>query len=195
MFDPNPTKKGKNRGTLHVHIISAQSLPNMDTQGYTDGFVTMQLLPNNTKKKSRVVNDDLNPTWNEKFTFRKVSFEELSSQRALQLKVWDHDMGFSNDFIGGLRLGPNAASTTEHREEWMDSNSKEAQQWEDMLAHPGEWVECGHSLRASMDHRKFANPELVVRESEDSFPRIEEEEEEEEEEDTGSASFRPRVRQ
>lgn len=190
MFDPTPTKKGKSKGILHVHIKNAKSLPNMDTIGYTDGFVRMSLLPNRAKrKKTCVVNDDLNPVWNEKFTFTNVSLDELSTERVLELTAWDHDTLSSNDFIGCLRLGPTPGSV-EGRHEWMDSSTTEAKHWEDMLACPGQWAEATHSLRLSMDPRKFDSPAVVIEEAEGTLPHINEEGGEEE---NLRGSFRPRV--
>ena len=188
MLDPSQKKKGK--ATLHVHIKEAQSLPNMDTIGYTDGFVKMCLLPNRMgRKKSNVISDNLNPRWDEKFTFSNLNLAELSIQRVLELTVWDHDMLSSNDFIGGLRLGP-APGKGEGHKEWMDSNSKEARHWEEMLATPRKWVEFVHPLRASMNPRKVtSNPalELSIKEAENllTHDNIEERKAE--------GVFRPRV--
>lgn len=190
MFDPNPTKKRKDKGILHVKIQSAKGLPNMDTDGLTDGFVKMSLLPDKTKrKKSRVVDNDLNPVWNQTFTFKNVSLDELTTQRVLELTVWDHDTLSSNDFIGALRLGP-APNKVKDREEWMDSGCTEAKHWEDMLAHPGEWVESSHSLRPSMSPRNLDNPDFVIQEVDHVIaPSIIDDEEEE----LATSVFRPRV--
>lgn len=143
MFDPD-------KGFLHINIMSAESLPNMDSLSLTDGFVKILLLPSQSeKRKTRVVRDSLNPTWNQKFTFKNVSVEDLRLKRVLQLTVWDHDYLTFNEFIGGLRLG---SSPSKHNkpEEWMDSISGEAEHWEAMLDKPGEWVESTHPLRGSV---------------------------------------------
>ena len=189
MFDPNLTKKRKDKGTLHINIQSAIGLPNMDTDGLTDGFVKMSLLPNKAKrKKSRVVSNDLAPVWNEKFTFMNVTLDELATQRVLELTVWDHDTLSSNDFIGALRLGP-TPSKVEGREEWMDSGSTEAKHWEDMLARAGEWVESTHSLRPTMSPRNLDNPDLVIEEVDNSPTPSNTVEKEEH----AAGAFRPRV--
>ena len=161
MFEPVQTQRGVTKGTLHVEIKNATSLPNMDEQGYTDGFVKMSLLPNTNynRKKTSVINDNLNPVWNEKFRFTNVKQNELLTQRVLELTVWDRDMLSSNDFIGGLRLGP--ALNTGGQHQWVDSNAEEARHWEEMLAHSGEWVECCHPLRASMEYRTGVNTPII----------------------------------
>lgn len=164
MFEPGKAQRGITKGTLHVEIKNATSLPNMDVQGYTDGFVKMSLLPSTSRKKTHVINDDLNPVWNERFEFTNVKQNDLLTQRVLELTVWDHDKLSSNDFIGGLRLGPalNKPDSQQQQQkqqqpQCVDSNAEEARHWEEMLAHPGEWVERCHSLRASMSHRTGVN--------------------------------------
>ena len=156
MFSPKETKKGKIHGTLHLAVKQAQDLPKMDASGLTDGFVKCYLLPDKSsggKRKTGVVKNNLNPVWGEQFSYEKVILDELSSERVLEVTVWDWDRGSSNDFIGGLRLGPAPGRTTKHKE-WMDSIGDEVSHWAAALAHPGEWVEQWHTLRPSMDPRK-----------------------------------------
>ena len=145
-------KRRRTKGTLHVQIKQAEELPVMDTHSLTDATVKCYLLPNQSssgKRKTGVVKNSLNPTWDEHFTY-STSLEELKAKRVLEVTVWDYDRRGSNDFIGGLRLGtiPTQASK---RKEWMDSVGDEVSHWEAVLAHPGEWVEQWHTLRPSMD--------------------------------------------
>ncbi len=155
MFSPSPSKQGHTKGTLHIAVKNARNLPNMDTKGLTDGFVKLYLLPDKSakgKKKTAVIKDNLSPEWNEEFAYERVLLEDLRAARVLEVTVWDYDRGSSNDFVGGLRLG-SAPNRTENHKEWMDSNADEASHWEEMLTRHDEWVECWHSLRASMDPR------------------------------------------
>ena len=154
MFQRLQTKKGIIKGTLHIHIQSARALPNMDERGYTDGFVRMSLLPHRDKqKKTRVISDDLNPVWDQKFTFPGVALEDLKTKRVLELTVWDYDMLCSNDFVGALRLGPSPGDVEGEGKthDWMDSRAREAKHWKEMLSRCDEWVEYSHLLRPSMD--------------------------------------------
>ena len=157
MFSPGETQRGRRgsrtRGLLHILIKQAEELPIMDPHGLTDGTVKCYLLPNrssHSKKKTAVIKNNLNPIWEEQFTY-DVTFEELSSERVLEVTVWDYDRRGSNDFIGGLRLGPAPSTHMAKHKEWMDSIEDEVTHWEAMLAHPGEWVEEWHVLRPSMD--------------------------------------------
>lgn len=97
----------------------------------------------------QVVMNSLAPVWNEEFVY-KASLKELTGERVLEVTVWDYDKRGSNDFIGGLRLGPKPSGTP--HVEWMDSIGEEAAHWEAVLARPGEWVEQWHTLRPKMDH-------------------------------------------
>ncbi len=124
----------------------------MDAHAQMDATVKCYLLPNRKsrgKKKTQVIKNSLNPVWEEQFTYQ-VTREELSKERVLEITVWDYDNRGINNFVGGLRLGPSHAGG-KHKK-WMDSTGDELSHWEDMLAHPGEWVELWHNLRPSIEH-------------------------------------------
>lgn len=125
----------------------------MDLNNQTDGVVRCYLLPNKMvggKKKSSLVKNSLNPVWNDELTYTYLSLNELEDSRTLEVTVWDFDRRGSNQFIGGIRLGPNPFDIPDQFN-WMDSSESEATHWQDMLSNPGEWVEAWHTLRPSMD--------------------------------------------
>ena len=127
----------------------------MDEHGLTDATVKMYLLPNQTssgKRKTKIIKNSLNPVWNEQFTYENICLEDLTAGRVLEVTVWDFDRRGSNDFIGGLRIGPppGSAAAGGKPKDWMDSIGDEVTHWEDMLVRPGEWVEQWHVLRPSM---------------------------------------------
>ena len=154
-FCPYENKsQGLGKGSLFVSVKEASGLPIMDPNGLTDASVKMYLLPSRSaiaKKKTRIINNDLNPAWNEEFEFRRVSLEDVCSRRVLELTVWDYDRRGCKNFIGCLRLGPNPASCSSPRKGWMDSAGEEVAQWEAMLNNLGEWVEQEHHLRPSIE--------------------------------------------
>ena len=158
MLTLGDTKKGKTKVALKITIKQARDLLNTDTKGLTDAFVKCYLLPDKSssgKRKTGVVKNNLNPVWEEQFTYEKVTLEELSKERVLEVTVWDfHKQG--NDFIGGLRLGSTPGRAAKHKE-WMDSIGDEISHWEAALARPGEWVEEWHTLRTTMDHRSVGS--------------------------------------
>ncbi|KAI3513822.1 hypothetical protein L1887_12005 [Cichorium endivia] len=69
------------RGVLSVTVISAEDLPPADLSGKADPFV--------------VVNQNLNPSWNETFDF----VVEDGLRDMLIANIWDHDT-FGKDYMG-----------------------------------------------------------------------------------------------
>ena len=143
-------KKSKGQGTVHVTVQQA-----MDFQEPVDSFVKLYLLPDKSssgKRKTKIIKSSLKPSWEETFTFEKIVQESLSSERVLEITVWNFHKRSGNVFIGGLRLGPAPGSAAKHKD-WMDSIGDEVTHWEDMLSNSGEWVEQWHTLRSSMNPR------------------------------------------
>ncbi|GMH30684.1 hypothetical protein Nepgr_032527 [Nepenthes gracilis] len=93
-----PTPKRKDvivRGVLSVTVISAQDLPAVDLIGKADPFVVLKMKKSETRNKTRVVNDSLEPVWNQTFDF----LVEDGLHDMLILEVWDHDT-FGKDYMG-----------------------------------------------------------------------------------------------
>ncbi|XP_052182580.1 synaptotagmin-5 [Diospyros lotus] len=83
------------RGVLSVTVISAEDLPPADIMGKADPYVVLTLKKAGTKNKTRVVNESLNPEWNQTFDF----VVEDGLHDMLILEVWDHDT-FGKDYMG-----------------------------------------------------------------------------------------------
>ncbi|WCJ30332.1 Calcium-dependent lipid-binding (CaLB domain) family protein [Euphorbia peplus] len=83
------------RGVLSVSVIQAEDLPAVDLMGKADPYVVVYMKKSGTKNKTRVVNECLNPVWNQ--TFDYVVEDALHDM--LILEVWDHDT-FGKDKIG-----------------------------------------------------------------------------------------------
>ncbi|KAL2338425.1 hypothetical protein Fmac_012871 [Flemingia macrophylla] len=83
------------RGVLSITVISAEDLPATDFMGKSDPFVVLTLKKAETKNKTRVVNDSLNPVWNQTFDF----VVEDGLHDMLIVEVWDHDT-FGKDYMG-----------------------------------------------------------------------------------------------
>ncbi|CAD6216916.1 unnamed protein product [Miscanthus lutarioriparius] len=94
-YDVNQRKNVITRGVLSVTVISAEDLPPMDIGGKADPFVVLYLKKGETKRKTRVVTDTLNPIWNQTFDF----MVEDALHDLLMVEVWDHDT-FGKDYIG-----------------------------------------------------------------------------------------------
>ncbi|GMN47291.1 hypothetical protein TIFTF001_016470 [Ficus carica] len=83
------------RGVLSVSVISAEDLPPVDLMGKADPYVSLTLKKAGTKNKTRVVNDSLNPVWNQTFDF----VVEDGLHDMLIVEVYDHDT-FGKDYMG-----------------------------------------------------------------------------------------------
>jgi len=78
-----------------VTVISAEDLPGVDLMGKADPYVVLTMKKSETRNKTRVVNDSLNPVWNQTFDF----VVEDGLHDMLILEVWDHDT-FGKDYMG-----------------------------------------------------------------------------------------------
>ncbi|XP_061341048.1 synaptotagmin-4-like isoform X2 [Gastrolobium bilobum] len=87
------------RGVLSVTVISAEDLPVVDLMGKADPFVVLMLKKSEKKLKTRVVNESLNPIWNQTFDF----VVEDGLREMLILEVWDHDT-FGKEKIGRVLM-------------------------------------------------------------------------------------------
>ncbi|CAK8563474.1 unnamed protein product [Lathyrus sativus] len=87
------------RGVLSITVISAEDLPAVDFMGKSDPFVVLTLKKAETKNKTRVVNNSLNPVWNQTFDF----VVEDGLHDMLLVEVYDHDT-FGKDYMGRVIL-------------------------------------------------------------------------------------------
>jgi len=107
------------------------------------------LLSHNKKQsfKSEVDKSGDSPCYIAKFHFDKVTDEELSYDRVLEITIWEPHLS-TNEFVGGIRLGPKPRIG--NKIEWMDSVGSEVSQWEMMIACPAEWIDEWHLLHSLM---------------------------------------------
>ncbi|KAG6432389.1 hypothetical protein SASPL_103965 [Salvia splendens] len=75
-------------GLLKVTIVKANDLKNMELIGKSDPYVTVHIRPL-FKVKTKVVNNNLNPTWNQTFDL----IAEDKETQSLILEVFDQDIG------------------------------------------------------------------------------------------------------
>ncbi|XP_068106065.1 synaptotagmin-like protein 4 isoform X2 [Hyperolius riggenbachi] len=137
---------------LHVWVKEAKNLTALKSGGTSDSFVKGYLLPiksRNTKRKTPVVKKTLNPHYNHTFVYKGVAVEDLQNT-CLELTVWDREPLSSNDFLGGVRLGPGTGYYNGQPVDWMDSTGEEMNLWAKMRQFPASWAEGTLPLRATM---------------------------------------------
>ncbi|WVZ17634.1 hypothetical protein V8G54_010616 [Vigna mungo] len=78
----------KPQGKLSVTVVKATALKNMEMIGKSDPYVVVHIRPL-FKYKTKVVDNNLNPTWNERF---ELIAEDKETQ-SLILEVFDKDIG------------------------------------------------------------------------------------------------------
>ncbi|XP_056162488.1 synaptotagmin-5 isoform X1 [Syzygium oleosum] len=83
------------RGVLSITVISAEDLPPTDLMGKADPYIVVSMKKSGMRNKTRVVNDSLNPVWNQTFDF----VVEDGLHDMLIIEIWDHDT-FGKDYMG-----------------------------------------------------------------------------------------------
>lgn len=82
---------------LLVHVIEARCLLAMDLNGLSDPYVKLQL--GKHRSRTKVVKKNLNPYWDEEFSFRVGDLSE-----ELTVSVLDEDKYFNDDFLGQVKI-------------------------------------------------------------------------------------------
>ncbi|WOK94127.1 C2 and GRAM domain-containing protein [Canna indica] len=82
---------------LLVHVIEARNLQAMDLNGLSDPYAKLQL--GKHRAKTKVVKKNLNPVWDEEFSFRVGDLSE-----DLIVCVLDEDKYFTDDFLGQVKV-------------------------------------------------------------------------------------------
>ncbi|XP_061553834.1 rabphilin-3A isoform X9 [Phycodurus eques] len=94
------------RRQLQCCVIKAKGLKPMDSNGLSDPYVKLHLLPGASKSnklRTKTLKNTLNPTWNETLVYHGITDEEMS-RKTLRLSVSDEDKFGRNDFIGETRV-------------------------------------------------------------------------------------------
>ncbi|KHJ49187.1 C2 domain protein [Trichuris suis] len=90
---------------LLISIFKAANLPAMDSNGFSDPYVKLHLLPlatKATKLRTRTMPKTLNPCWNEQLIYHGVSLDDMK-RKTLRLMVLDEDR-IGSDFLGETRV-------------------------------------------------------------------------------------------
>jgi Ca2+-dependent lipid-binding protein len=103
-----------------VKIVEGEELKACDPNGLSDPYVVLCDEYQNRLHRTRVINRNLNPRWDESV--------DISVEGALNLiaTIWDHDMIGDHDFVGrtSLKLDPVHFSDYLPREFWLDLDTQ-----------------------------------------------------------------------
>lgn len=95
----DPSESVNNQGNLRVDLLDATDLPAADRNGFSDPFCRF-MLGGKEVFKSKVQKKSLQPAWNEYFETQVRS--RIAAD--FELKVFDWDLGGSDDFLGKARI-------------------------------------------------------------------------------------------
>ncbi|EKX53423.1 hypothetical protein GUITHDRAFT_54647, partial [Guillardia theta CCMP2712] len=86
-------------GVAEVGVIKAKSLKRMDMAGLSDPYVMLSMTGGGgwrkKAKKTKIVRNNLNPEWNQEFSFPVTDLEQK-----VELILYDHDDLGSDDIMG-----------------------------------------------------------------------------------------------
>ena len=91
--------------TLTCNVVEAQNLAPKDSNGLSDPYIKLKLLPQNGSSRSwktETIKRNLNPKWNETFT---IDLQEGDKEHRLMLECWDWDKSSRDDFMGAMSFG------------------------------------------------------------------------------------------
>jgi len=90
--------------TLKLKIIQGRDLAAKDSNGLSDPYVRVTLLPDKKHRlETKIKRRTLNPRWNETFYFEGFPINKLQS-RVLHLHCYDYDRFSKDDSIGEIHL-------------------------------------------------------------------------------------------
>ncbi|XP_010879570.5 extended synaptotagmin-1 isoform X1 [Esox lucius] len=118
----SPDPSFATEGVLRIHLLEGQNLVPKDNmiggmvKGKSDPYVKINI--GGETFESRVINRNLNPTWNEMY---EVVLTTLPGQE-LHLEVFDKDMDMKDDFMGRLKINLKDIITSQYTDQWYTLN-------------------------------------------------------------------------
>ena len=85
---------------LHIRIVEARDVPNMDIVGKSDPFVVVTVSGTTRKWKTQTVQNSSSPIWNHKLMIQLVS----GQIETIKLTLYDNDELSDPDEIASLKI-------------------------------------------------------------------------------------------
>eukprot|EP00359_Climacostomum_virens_P007038 CAMPEP_0204903122 /NCGR_PEP_ID=MMETSP1397-20131031/4060_1 /ASSEMBLY_ACC=CAM_ASM_000891 /TAXON_ID=49980 /ORGANISM="Climacostomum Climacostomum virens, Strain Stock W-24" /LENGTH=470 /DNA_ID=CAMNT_0052071707 /DNA_START=905 /DNA_END=2314 /DNA_ORIENTATION=- len=119
---------------LTVHVVKAQNLLPMDIGGTSDPYVILSC--ENQQIETRYISNDLNPVWEETFTFQVQKGNE-----DLQVIVMDHDTLGRHDFEGQVFIPLATIADQMKHDQFFDLNGKNpSEPWQGRIHLTLQWI-------------------------------------------------------
>ncbi|XP_055725252.1 uncharacterized protein LOC129815440 isoform X2 [Salvelinus fontinalis] len=118
----SPDPSFATEGVLRIHLLEGQDLVPKDNmmggmvKGKSDPYVKINI--GGETFESRVINRNLNPTWNEMY---EVVLTTLPGQE-LHVELFDKDMDMKDDFMGRLKISLKDIITSQYTDQWYILN-------------------------------------------------------------------------
>ncbi|XP_045561814.1 uncharacterized protein isoform X4 [Salmo salar] len=118
----SPDPSFATEGVLRIHLLEGQNLVPKDNmmggmvKGKSDPYVKINI--GGETFESRVINRNLNPTWNEMY---EVVLTTLPGQE-LHVELFDKDMDMKDDFMGRLKISLKDIITSQYTDQWYTLN-------------------------------------------------------------------------
>lgn len=148
---------------LFVRIIQAKNLLSKDTNGYSDPFVKIYLLPGReqeNKRRIKHVTKTLHPRWDQMVTYGHMHREEVQYKK-LEITVWDYDRFKANDFLGQVTIDLKNPNVIDDKPHWYRLQSLRARE---------EMTNRGSSPRLSQIHSVDSSGSLAIKKNAVQIP-------------------------
>ncbi|CAG8448632.1 6453_t:CDS:2 [Funneliformis mosseae] len=100
------------KGTLKVIVAEARNLKDEDLVGKSDPYVKL-ILDENNIQTTQTKKNNLNPVYNEQFSFN------VDGQKKLEIKVYDKDTVGDDDLIGEEKIKLSDISSKKYVDTWV----------------------------------------------------------------------------
>lgn len=144
--------------TLSITAIAGRGLKAMDYNGLSDPYITFQVGSSRRTVKTKVIDQNLNPKWNEKLEL-SVPLHDIKQKQQLCIRVMDEDTMSKDDLIGTVQVP--LASIVSQSQKYLESPNLGLD-----VEHPPTWFtiadEKGMKTGEISLHLKFDDKELAL---------------------------------